>query len=29
MTQAEGGGFADGVALHPEILLGLSFTLGR
>ena len=29
MTQAEGGGFADGVALHPEILLGLSFNLGR
>jgi hypothetical protein len=29
MTQAEGGGFADGVALHPEILLGLSFVLGR
>ena len=29
MTQAEGGGFADGVALHPEVLLGLSFVLGR
>ena len=29
MTQAEGGGFTDGVALHPEILLGLSFVLGR
>jgi hypothetical protein len=29
MTQADGGGFADGIAVHPEILLGLSFTLGR
>jgi hypothetical protein len=29
MTQKEGGGFADGIAVHPEILLGLSFTLGR
>jgi hypothetical protein len=29
MTQADGGGFTDGVALHPEILLGLSFVLGR
>lgn len=29
MTQAEGGGFADGIAVHPEILLGMSFTLGR
>ena len=29
MTQKQGGGFTDGVALHPEILLGLSFTLGR
>ena len=29
MTQKEGGGFADGVSVHPEVLLGLSFTLGR
>jgi hypothetical protein len=29
MTQKAGGGFADGIAFHPEILLGLSFTLGR
>lgn len=29
MTQKEGGGFADGIAVHPEILLGMSFTLGR
>ena len=29
MSQAEGGGFADGISVHPEILLGLSFTLGR
>jgi hypothetical protein len=29
MTQAEGGAFSDGVALHPELLFGLSFTLGR
>jgi hypothetical protein len=29
MTQKEGGGFTDGIALHPEILLGMSFTLGR
>lgn len=29
MTQKKGGGFADGLAVHPEILLGMSFTLGR
>jgi hypothetical protein len=29
MTQKKGGGFTDGVALHPEINLGLSFQLGR
>jgi hypothetical protein len=29
MTQKEGGGFTDGVAVHPEVLLGMSFTLGR
>jgi hypothetical protein len=29
LTQKEGGGFTDGIAVHPEILLGLSFTLGR
>jgi hypothetical protein len=29
MTQKKGGGFTDGIAFHPEILLGLSFTLGR
>ena len=29
MTQKKGGGFADGIAFHPEILLGLSFVLGR
>ncbi|MES1183977.1 MAG: tetratricopeptide repeat protein [Myxococcales bacterium] len=29
MTQKQGGGFTDGVAFHPEVLLGLSFTLGR
>jgi len=28
MTQKDGGGFTDGVAVHPEILLGLSFRLG-
>jgi|GEM_PF-6242930 len=28
MTQKKGGGFSDGVAVHPEILLGLSFRLG-
>jgi tetratricopeptide (TPR) repeat protein len=29
LTQKEGGGFADGVVFHPELLLGLSFVLGR
>jgi hypothetical protein len=29
MTQKEGGGFTDGIAVHPEVLLGMSFTLGR
>jgi hypothetical protein len=28
-TQKEGGKFTDGVSVHPEVLLGLSFTLGR
>jgi hypothetical protein len=28
MTQKDGGKFTDGIALHPEILLGLSFRLG-
>lgn len=28
LTQKDGGGFADGVAVHPELLLGLSFRLG-
>lgn len=28
MTQKAGGGFTDGIAVHPEILLGLSFRLG-
>ena len=29
MTQKDGGGFTDGIAFSPEILLGVSFTLGR
>ena len=29
LTQKKGGGFADGVVFHPELLLGLSFVLGR
>jgi hypothetical protein len=29
MTQKQGGGFGDGVALHPEVLLGLGFRLGN
>lgn len=29
MTQKQGGTFTDGVTLHPEVLLGLAFTLGR
>jgi len=29
LTQKEDGNFGDGVALHPEILLGLGLTLGR
>lgn len=29
MTQRQGGKFSDGVALHPEVLLGLAFLLGR
>jgi hypothetical protein len=29
MTQREGGGFSEGIAVHPEILLGIDFTLGR
>jgi hypothetical protein len=28
-TQKKGGGFSDGLAISPEVLLGLSFTLGR
>jgi hypothetical protein len=28
MTQRKGGGFSDGLTVHPEILLGLSFRLG-
>jgi len=28
LTQKEGGGFADGVAVHPELLLGLGFAFG-
>jgi hypothetical protein len=29
MTQKQGGGFSEGLALHNEILLGIDFTLGR
>jgi hypothetical protein len=29
MTQKKGGGFSEGIAVHPEILLGIDFTLGR
>jgi hypothetical protein len=29
MAQKKGGGFTDGIAVHPEVLLGLAFTLGR
>ena len=29
LTQKEGGGFSDGVVFHPEVLLGVSFVLGR
>lgn len=29
MTQKQGGKFADGLAFHPEVLLGLAFKLGR
>ena len=29
MTQKVGGGFSEGIALHPEILLGIDFTLNR
>ena len=29
IAQKQGGGFTDGISAHPEILLGLSFTLGR
>lgn len=29
ITQKEGGGFTDGVAVHPEVLIGLGFVLGR
>jgi len=28
LTQRQGGGFSDGLAVHPELLLGLSFRLG-
>jgi len=29
MTQKKGGGFSEGIAVHPELLLGIDFTLGR
>lgn len=29
VSQKKGGGFADGLAAHPELLLGVSFVLGR
>jgi hypothetical protein len=29
ITQKKGGGFTDGVVFHPEVLLGLSFVIGR
>lgn len=29
ISQKRGGGFADGVVFHPEVLLGMSFVLGR
>jgi hypothetical protein len=29
LTQKQGGGFTDGISAHPEVLLGLAFTLGR
>ncbi len=29
LSQAEGGGFGDGITVHPELLLGASFTFGR
>ncbi len=29
MTQKQGGGFSEGLALHHELLLGIDFTLGR
>jgi hypothetical protein len=29
MTQRQGGGFSEGLALHTELLLGIDFTLGR
>ncbi len=29
MTQREGGGFADGIAVHPEFLLGIGIMLNR
>lgn len=29
MTQQQGGGFSEGLALHTELLLGIDFTLGR
>jgi hypothetical protein len=29
ITQKDGGGFTDGIAFHPEVMLGLSVMLGR
>jgi hypothetical protein len=29
VSQKEGGKFSDGISVHPELLLGLGFTLGR
>jgi len=29
LTQKKGGGFSEGIAVHPEILLGIDFTLGQ
>jgi hypothetical protein len=29
MTQKQGGGFSEGIAIHNELLLGIDFTLGR
>lgn len=29
LTQKRGGGFSEGIAFHPSLLLGIDFTLGR